>query len=296
MLDLRSDGRPRVARGAARPGPTCSSPRAARPRSRRSASPGRSSGERHPRLVHVAIVGHPSPRSGPGGPRPDLRRPPGARRAARDAADADGGPRRRRARRLDRARAAARPGQRRPERFAEVALEDGAAAMAIPWRYGLTTEDGPLGGSSPFYRLYEARRRLRRPRRAREPVSRAGNVRARRSTRSRSRRSRAPSGHVPPTSGSAGRPSSTSRSPPSAESMNRQHEPGGSRMPGCAVRTCLLPREGPRPGDRGLDEDPVRLRAGAARAADRPAALGVGRRHHGGGHVRQSRTDARSSC
>src|SRR5262249_36279990 len=41
-------------------------------------------------------------------------------------------------------------------RFAEVALEDGAAAMAIPWRYELTTATGPLGGASPCYRLYEA--------------------------------------------------------------------------------------------------------------------------------------------
>ncbi len=43
------------------------------------------------------------------------------------------------------------------ERYAEVALADSAAFFALPWAYGLTAGDGPLGGGSPFYRLYEAR-------------------------------------------------------------------------------------------------------------------------------------------
>jgi alpha-methylacyl-CoA racemase len=43
------------------------------------------------------------------------------------------------------------------ERYAEVALADSAEFFALPWTYGLTRSDGPLGGGSPFYRLYEAR-------------------------------------------------------------------------------------------------------------------------------------------
>jgi crotonobetainyl-CoA:carnitine CoA-transferase CaiB-like acyl-CoA transferase len=30
--------------------------------------------------------------------------------------------------------------------------------LALPWRHRITTEDGPLGGANPFYRLYEAER------------------------------------------------------------------------------------------------------------------------------------------
>ena len=42
------------------------------------------------------------------------------------------------------------------QRYAEVALADCASFFALPRRYGLTTEGGPLGGGSPFYNLYEA--------------------------------------------------------------------------------------------------------------------------------------------
>jgi crotonobetainyl-CoA:carnitine CoA-transferase CaiB-like acyl-CoA transferase len=113
-------------------------------------------GRRHPRLVHVAIVGHPSPHQELAGhdltyvARQGLLAPPAMPRTL--IADLAG---------AERAVSAAlalllgRAGG--TERYAEVALEDGAAALAIPWRHGITTEDGPLGGSSPFYRLYEAR-------------------------------------------------------------------------------------------------------------------------------------------
>jgi crotonobetainyl-CoA:carnitine CoA-transferase CaiB-like acyl-CoA transferase len=42
-------------------------------------------------------------------------------------------------------------------RYAEVALADSAAFFALPWSYGLTRSDGPLGGAFPFYDLYEAK-------------------------------------------------------------------------------------------------------------------------------------------
>jgi crotonobetainyl-CoA:carnitine CoA-transferase CaiB-like acyl-CoA transferase len=105
--------------------------------------------------VHVAIVGHPAPHQDLAGhdltyvARQGLLSPPAMPRTL--TADLSGAERvvsTALALLLGRAQGAAR--------FAEVALEDGAAAMAIPWHYGLTTEDGPLGGASPFYRLYEA--------------------------------------------------------------------------------------------------------------------------------------------
>ncbi len=112
---------------------------------------------RFPRLVQVAIVGHPAPgQEQPGHDltyvgRYGLLSPPelprtlvadlgGAERAVTAAValllarEADG-----------------------TERYAEVALADSAAFFALPWTYGLTASGGPLGGGSPFYRLYEAR-------------------------------------------------------------------------------------------------------------------------------------------
>jgi crotonobetainyl-CoA:carnitine CoA-transferase CaiB-like acyl-CoA transferase len=41
-------------------------------------------------------------------------------------------------------------------RYVEVALADSAAFFALPRKHHLTVEGGPLGGGSPFYRLYEA--------------------------------------------------------------------------------------------------------------------------------------------
>lgn len=40
--------------------------------------------------------------------------------------------------------------------YAEVSIARAAAEMAQPWRYGLTREDGPLGGALPGYNLYRA--------------------------------------------------------------------------------------------------------------------------------------------
>ncbi len=112
---------------------------------------------RFPRLVQVAIVGHAAPDqerpghdltyvgqcgllSPPGLPRTLVADLGGAERAVTAAV----------ALLLARETGGA-------ERYAEVALADSAAFFALPWTYGLTAADGPLGGGSPFYRLYEAR-------------------------------------------------------------------------------------------------------------------------------------------
>jgi crotonobetainyl-CoA:carnitine CoA-transferase CaiB-like acyl-CoA transferase len=118
---------------------------------------------RHPRLCHVAVVGHPAPdddqpghdltyQAGLGllGSRTAGHEPrmpvvlladlAGAERAATEAVAAL----------LD--RAITGRGSRR-----EVALSDAAAAMAAPLRHGLTALGGPLGGGHPAYRLYAAR-------------------------------------------------------------------------------------------------------------------------------------------
>lgn len=39
--------------------------------------------------------------------------------------------------------------------YAEVSLAGALDDMLAPWRFGLTRASGPLGGESPFYRLYE---------------------------------------------------------------------------------------------------------------------------------------------
>jgi crotonobetainyl-CoA:carnitine CoA-transferase CaiB-like acyl-CoA transferase len=41
--------------------------------------------------------------------------------------------------------------------YAQVSLAEAAAAFAAPWRHGLTTPDGVLGGAWPGYGLYRAR-------------------------------------------------------------------------------------------------------------------------------------------
>jgi crotonobetainyl-CoA:carnitine CoA-transferase CaiB-like acyl-CoA transferase len=116
---------------------------------------------RHPRLCHVAVVGHAAPdddlpghdltyqaalgllaASGEDPRMPSLLAADlaGAERAATEALAALA------------SRAATGAGCRR-----EVALADAAAAMAAPLRHGLTAPGGVLGGGHPGYRLYAAR-------------------------------------------------------------------------------------------------------------------------------------------
>ncbi len=112
---------------------------------------------RFPRLVQVAIVGHAAPDqerpghdltyvaphgllSPPELPRTLVADLGGAERAVTAAVA------------LLLARASSGAGG-----YEEVALADSAAFFALPWAYELTAPDGPLGGGSPFYRLYEAR-------------------------------------------------------------------------------------------------------------------------------------------
>ena len=119
---------------------------------------------RHPRLCHLAVVGHPAPDDdlpghdltyqaalglvGAGAPGDEPRMPvvlladlAGAERAATEAVAAL----------LQRGTTGR--GTRR-----EVALFDAAAAMAAPLRHGLTMPGAVLGGAHPGYRLYAARR------------------------------------------------------------------------------------------------------------------------------------------
>ncbi|MGZ8379045.1 MAG: CoA transferase [Gemmatirosa sp.] len=112
---------------------------------------------RHPRLCHVAIVGHPSPHAARPGhdltyqatvglvdpprmPRTLLADVAGAERAASAAL----------------ALLVARARHGRAGR-AEVALADAAAPFAAPLRHRMTTPDGMLGGAAPAYALYPAR-------------------------------------------------------------------------------------------------------------------------------------------
>jgi crotonobetainyl-CoA:carnitine CoA-transferase CaiB-like acyl-CoA transferase len=118
---------------------------------------------RHPRLCHVAVVGHPAPDDGlpghdltyqastgllgTGGPDEEPRMPvalvadlAGAERAATEAVAAL----------LERTLTGR--GTRRV-----VALSDAADAMAAPLRHGLTAPGAVLGGGHPGYRLYAAR-------------------------------------------------------------------------------------------------------------------------------------------
>lgn len=112
---------------------------------------------RFPRLCHVAIVGHASPHEDRPGhdltfqARAGLLGPPALPRAC--LADTAGS---------QRAEAAALALLLARERGgesgrAEVSLAAAAEECAAPWRYGLTTPDGLLGGGSPRYGLYRAR-------------------------------------------------------------------------------------------------------------------------------------------
>jgi alpha-methylacyl-CoA racemase len=110
---------------------------------------------RHPRLVQVAIVGQRAPRQEIAGHdltyvgRHGLVRPPALPQTL--VADLGGAERA-----VSTALALLLGRDQRGERYAEVALEDAAEFFALPWSHRLTTQDGPLGGGSPFYRLYEA--------------------------------------------------------------------------------------------------------------------------------------------
>jgi crotonobetainyl-CoA:carnitine CoA-transferase CaiB-like acyl-CoA transferase len=112
---------------------------------------------RHPRLVHVAIVGHPEPgqeRAGhdltyvsafgavspPTLPQTLVADIGGAERAVTAAV----------AMLLARERGSA-------DRYVEVALADAAETFSLPWIHGLTRPGGVLGGGFPFYGLYEAK-------------------------------------------------------------------------------------------------------------------------------------------
>jgi crotonobetainyl-CoA:carnitine CoA-transferase CaiB-like acyl-CoA transferase len=111
--------------------------------------------ERHPRLVQVAIVGQAAPAQELAGhdltyvARHGLVRPPATPQTL--VADLGGAERA-----VTAALALLLARDRGGERYAEVALDDAAAFFALPLRHGLTTSNGPLGGESPFYRLYEA--------------------------------------------------------------------------------------------------------------------------------------------
>jgi len=111
---------------------------------------------RHPRLVHVAIVGHREPdqeRAGhdltyvsafgavspPTLPQTLVADIGGAERAVTAAV----------AMLLARERGG-------DERYAEVALAEAAETFSLPWIHGLTRPGGVLGGGLPFYGLYEA--------------------------------------------------------------------------------------------------------------------------------------------
>jgi crotonobetainyl-CoA:carnitine CoA-transferase CaiB-like acyl-CoA transferase len=110
---------------------------------------------RHPRLGYVAIVGEAGARAEiaghdltyqaslglvipPGVPRTLLADLAGAERAVSAALALLAG----------RGRGVEAP-------YAEVSLAGALDDMLAPWRFGLTHPSGPLGGESPFYRLYE---------------------------------------------------------------------------------------------------------------------------------------------
>ncbi len=112
---------------------------------------------RHPRLCQVAIVGDPAPRQELPGhdltyqARAGLLDPPHLPRTClADLAGAE--------RVVSTALALLLARERgQGDRYAEVSLAEAAEAFAAPWRHGLTTPDGVLGGAYPGYGLYRAR-------------------------------------------------------------------------------------------------------------------------------------------
>jgi crotonobetainyl-CoA:carnitine CoA-transferase CaiB-like acyl-CoA transferase len=112
---------------------------------------------RHPRVCQVAIVGEPAPRQDLPGhdltymARAGLLDPPHLPRTC--LADLAG---------AERAVSAALALLLARERgqgagYAEVSLADAADDFAAPWRYGLTSAAGVLGGAYPGYAVYRAR-------------------------------------------------------------------------------------------------------------------------------------------
>jgi crotonobetainyl-CoA:carnitine CoA-transferase CaiB-like acyl-CoA transferase len=112
---------------------------------------------RHPRLCQVAIVGYPPPREDLPGhdltyqAQAGLVEPPHLPRTC--VADLAGA---QRAVSTALALLLAREGGGEAQ-FAWVSLAEAAVEFAAPWRHGLTTPDGVLGGAFPGYRLYQAR-------------------------------------------------------------------------------------------------------------------------------------------
>ncbi len=112
---------------------------------------------RHPRLCQVAIVGHPPLHEDLPGhdltyqARAGLLEPPRLPRSClADLAGAQQVVCAALALLLARER-----GQEAP--YLQVNLEEAAEEFAAPWRHGLTTPDGVLGGACPGYNLYRAR-------------------------------------------------------------------------------------------------------------------------------------------
>jgi crotonobetainyl-CoA:carnitine CoA-transferase CaiB-like acyl-CoA transferase len=112
---------------------------------------------RHPRLCHVALVGHPPPHEDLPGhdltyqARAGLLEPPGLpRTCVADLAGAQQAVSTALALLLARERG-------REAGCARVHLAEAAEEFAAPWRHGLTTPDGILGGAHPGYNLYRAR-------------------------------------------------------------------------------------------------------------------------------------------
>jgi alpha-methylacyl-CoA racemase len=111
---------------------------------------------RHPRLVHVAMVGHAAPHQELAGhdltyvARHGLLSPPALPKTL--LADLGG------AERTATAAVALLLGRERggEDRYAEVALADSAAFFATVWAHGVTAASGPLGGGDPFYGVYES--------------------------------------------------------------------------------------------------------------------------------------------
>jgi crotonobetainyl-CoA:carnitine CoA-transferase CaiB-like acyl-CoA transferase len=112
---------------------------------------------RHPRVCHVAIIGDPPPHQERPGhdltyqARAGLLEPPRLPRTClADLAGAE--------RVVWTALALLLARQRGQEaQYAEVSLAETADDFAAPWRYGLTTPDGVLGGAYPGYDLYPTR-------------------------------------------------------------------------------------------------------------------------------------------
>ncbi|HKE37962.1 MAG TPA: CoA transferase [Candidatus Baltobacteraceae bacterium] len=112
--------------------------------------------ERYPQLVQVAVVGEPAPHHDRAGhdltyqARAGLLSPPSMPRAlvgdlaaAEQIVSAT----------LSALLARAQDGQ---GRYLEIGIVDAANDFAAPFRYGLTTPDGALGGGLPTYRVYPA--------------------------------------------------------------------------------------------------------------------------------------------